>query len=206
MDRRSERWTEHRASRRAQLVAAAVAAVDDVGASATIADIAASAGVAKPVLYRYFADKNDLYRAVGDWAVEEVLDAVWPPLLGQGPLRGRVSAACRAYLAAIDEHPNVFFLLVEHHSEEIAGGKERIAATFTRAFDELLRGLGLDAAGAEAWAHGIVGLGLAHGEWWMRRRTLNLEVSAEYLATFIWNAFEGFAREHGIDLAAVGER
>ena len=57
--------TSHRETRRAELVEAAVAAIDEHGPSASIAEIAASAGVSKPVLYRYFADKDDLYRAVG---------------------------------------------------------------------------------------------------------------------------------------------
>ena len=47
---------------------AAVAAIDEHGASASIAQIAEAAGMSKPVLYRYFSDKDDLYRAVGTGA------------------------------------------------------------------------------------------------------------------------------------------
>src|SRR6476620_9839609 len=67
-DGRDSRWDSHREARRAELVEAAVAAIDEHGPTASIADIAVSAGVSKPVLYRYFSDKDDLYRAVGHWA------------------------------------------------------------------------------------------------------------------------------------------
>ena len=75
-DGRSARWDEHRESRRAELVEAAVTAIDLHGPGAGIAEIAEQAGVSKPVLYRYFSDKDDLYRAVGHWGADRVLEAV----------------------------------------------------------------------------------------------------------------------------------
>src|SRR6478735_7754235 len=81
-DGRSSRWDDHRETRRAELVEAAVAAIDEHGPGANIAQIAASAGVSKPVLYRYFSDKDDLYRAVGAWGAQQVLDGLLPVLLG----------------------------------------------------------------------------------------------------------------------------
>ena len=70
------RWDQHRADRRAELVEAAVAAIDEHGPAASIAQIAESAGVSKPVLYRYFEDKDDLYRAVGWWGANQVIDGL----------------------------------------------------------------------------------------------------------------------------------
>ena len=57
-DGRTTRWDAHRDQRRAELVQAAVRAIDQHGPDVTIADIAAEAGVSKPVLYRYFTDKD----------------------------------------------------------------------------------------------------------------------------------------------------
>ena len=71
-----------------------------------------------------------------------------------------------------------------------------------RARAETGRG-GFDSAGAEPWAHGVVGLGLAHGEWWLRRRTMSRKRAAAYLADFIWHAFDGTAREQGVELAEL---
>ena len=133
-DGRNSRWDDHREARRAELVDAAVAAIDEHGPSAGIAEIAASAGVSKPVLYRYFADKDDLYRAVGAWGANAVLEGILPVLLSDGPIRPRVEKGCAAYLELISRHPHVFFLLVEHPTNEdpLADGKEMVAAAISR--------------------------------------------------------------------------
>lgn len=204
-DRRSERWQEHRETRRAELVAAAVAAIDQYGPSAGIAEMARAAGVTKPVLYRYFEDKNDLYRAVGHWGANEVLHTLRQALGGEGSIRERINEGCASYLSLIEAHPQVFFLLVEHrtNTDPLHDGKELIAASVARRLSEILRSLGVDTGGAEPWAHGIVGLGLAQGEWWLRRRTISRAVAASYLADFIWHAMRGLALDGGVDLESI---
>jgi AcrR family transcriptional regulator len=205
-DRRHSRWDDHREARRAELVDAAVAAIDEHGPSAGIAEIAASAGVSKPVLYRYFADKDDLYRAVGAWGANAVIEGLLPVLIGDAPIRERVQQGCDAYLELISRHPHVFFLLVEHPTNEdpLADGKEMVAAAISRTLGDGLRELGVDAAGAEPWAHGLVGLGLSTGEWWLRRHTMSRAAVSDHLSSFIWHAFEGIAREHGVRVDSQG--
>jgi AcrR family transcriptional regulator len=205
-DGRSTRWSDHREARRTELVAAAVAAIDRHGPSASIAEIAESAGVSKPVLYRYFADKDDLYRAVGQWGADQVTAALVPTLLDEGPMRDRVYRACDEYLALLAEHPQVFLLLIEHRSTDdpLADGKEQIATNLAKLMGDTLRRLGVDAAGAEPWAHGVVGMGLAVGEWWLRRDIMSREAASDYLAAFLWNAFSGFVADHGVGLDGAG--
>ena len=50
-DGRSTRWSAHREARRAELVEAAVVAIDHLGPLAGSEDIAAAAGESKPELY-----------------------------------------------------------------------------------------------------------------------------------------------------------
>lgn len=206
-DGRSTRWDDHRGARRTELVTAAVAAIDAHGPGASIAEIAASAGVSKPVLYRYFADKDDLYAAVGQWGAQQVIERLVPILLANRPLRERVSAACADYLEFLDEHPQVFLLLVEHRAtgDPLAGGKDQIASTLAKMMGDTLRGLGGDSAGAEPWAHGLIGMGLAVGEWRIRRDIMSRDATATYLASFIWHAFNGYAAEVGVSLDSRGD-
>jgi AcrR family transcriptional regulator len=205
-DGRATRWDQHRFDRRAELVEAAVAAIDEHGPAASIAQIAESAGISKPVLYRYFEDKDDLYRAVGWWGANQVVDGLMPLLLHDGPLRERVERACTAYLTLISLHPNVFFLLVDHPNgdDPLADGKELVAATLARTLGDVLRDLGVDAGGAEPWAYGLVGLGLSTGEWWLRRKTMSRAAVSRHLSQFVWHAFEGIAREHGVRVDSTG--
>jgi AcrR family transcriptional regulator len=183
-DGRNTRWDDHRESRRAELVEAAVAAIDEHGTSASIAQIAESAGVSKPVLYRYFSDKDDLYRAVGHWGAHQVVEAIVPTLRSNRPLRERVERATTQYLTLISRHPNVFFLLVEHPNNEdpFADGKEMVAAALARTLNDGLSALGVDASGAEPWAYGVLGFGLSTGEWWLRRRTMSKAAVSRHLS------------------------
>jgi AcrR family transcriptional regulator len=203
-DGRSTRWSAHREARRAELVEAAVAAIDRLGPQASVEDIANAAGVSKPVLYRYFSDKADLLAAVGAYGAELVMGAMAPALITDGALRERVDLACDAYLALLEEHPNVFLLLVRHRagddesSDPLADGKAAIAAAIAVVMSDALRGLGLDTGGAEPWAHGLVGLGLATGEWWLTRRTMSRASVSAYLSSFVWHALQGISQSYGV--------
>ena len=203
-DGRSTRWDDHRESRRAELVEAAIRAIDAHGPDAGIAEIAEEAGVSKPVLYRFFTDKDDLRTAVGNWGAELILATLAPIVLRDAPLSARVEAACAAYLELIAEHPHVFALLVRRPGggDPFAGGRAQIAAALSRWLGSALRELGADTGGAEPWAYGLVGQALATGEWWLDRRTMSRKAVSGYLATFVWHAFEGIGREYGVEIDA----
>jgi len=185
-------------------VLAAVRAIDRHGPDASISEMAAEAGVSKPVLYRYFADKDELHAAVGQWGAREVLARMVPALTSDAPIRERIASATDAYLATLEEHPQVFLLLVRHRGPDaLADGKAEIAAAFARFLGNTLRDLKIDAAGAEPWSHGLVGLGLSIGEWWLERGTMSRAAVAHYLTTFIWHALDGAATDLGVPLSAA---
>ena len=67
-----------------------------------MADIAAAAGVSKPLIYHYFSTKTDLYVAAVRSAAEELNEATRPdPNLPVGP---RMTQALNAHLDWIDQH------------------------------------------------------------------------------------------------------
>ncbi|WP_169787674.1 TetR family transcriptional regulator [Luteipulveratus mongoliensis] len=201
-DRRTTRWDEHREQRRAELVEAAVRAIDRLGPDASVAEMAAEAKASKPVLYRYFADKNEIHAAVAAWSSARVAEQLLPALTAPGPIRDRIAAGVDGYLRVIEEHPQVFLLLVHHRGDGdlLAAEKGTIAAALAVMLGDSLRSLGVDAAGAEPWAHGLVGLGLSTGEWWLERRTMSRSAVGRYLTELIWHAFAGIADGYGVSL------
>ncbi len=67
-----------------------------------MAEIAAAAGVSKPLLYHYFSTKSDLYLAAVRSAADELSEATRPdPALAPAP---RLQKALAAHLDWIDEH------------------------------------------------------------------------------------------------------
>src|SRR6188472_3725427 len=77
VDARSERWREHRKKVRAEIVDAAFRAIDRLGPELSLREIAEEAGTAKPKIYRHFADKSDLFQAIG----ERMRDMLWSAII-----------------------------------------------------------------------------------------------------------------------------
>ncbi len=100
-----------RAERREQILDAATRAFARTGFSATgLDDIAREAGVSHVILYRHFASKADLYRAVLDRACSRLADGVGVDDFDEG------SIALLLRAAAAD--PDGFRLLFRHAARE----------------------------------------------------------------------------------------
>src|SRR5262249_25045130 len=100
-----------RAARREQILAAATRAFARSGFAATsLDDVAAAAGVSRGILYRHFASKADLYRAVLDRACARLVAAV-----GEGEY---TPDSVDALVAAAVADPDGFRLLFQHAARE----------------------------------------------------------------------------------------
>ena len=182
-----------RAARRQELLDAADRIVSRDGPAASMASIAAEAGITKPVLYRHFGDKGGLYAALADRYTERLLDDLRTALQAPGSRRERVERTIDAYLAAIEREPQVYRFLV--HSDEAAPAQSQVRS-FTRRLSTLLaEGIGLDTgvAGdgvrALTWAHGIVGMVQAAGDWWLDTRSVSRAELAEELTALVFGAY-----------------
>ncbi|HWG94018.1 MAG TPA: TetR/AcrR family transcriptional regulator [Mycobacteriales bacterium] len=158
-----------RRSRREQLLDAADRIVQRDGPAASMATIAAEAGITKPVLYRHFGDKTGLYAALADRYTALLEADLRAALLAGRTREERVRLTVDAYLAGIEEQPQVYRFLL--HSDEAASAQTRVRG-FTRRLAALLaEGIvaesGVPDLRAQAWAHGIVGLVQAAGDWWL---------------------------------------
>jgi AcrR family transcriptional regulator len=196
-DGRRGRWADHREQRRAELTAAAIAAIRELGPEIGMDAIAAHAGVSKPVLYRYFADKSQLWQAVGHQAAGFVVEAIQPAVAAVREERDVIAAAIDAYLAHIERDPYLYRFVVHQpgiarQRDVVADAVDTVAGGLAGILGDRLRALGLDPGAALPWAYGIVGFVQNVGDWWLRsRQPISRSALSDYLTTFLWGGVAG---------------
>ncbi|MBG0561146.1 TetR family transcriptional regulator [Actinoplanes aureus] len=199
-DGRRGRWDSHREQRRAELTNAAIEAIRIHGPDVGMETIAAHAGVSKPVLYRYFADKSELWLAVGQQAGNMVIEAMVPAVAAVREERAIIGAAIDVYLAHIESDLNLYRFVVHQpdiarHRDVVADVMDTVASGLARILGDRLRARGLDSGAALPWAYGVVGYVQAVGDWWLRQQQpISREALGEYLTTFLWGGIAGIRR------------
>jgi AcrR family transcriptional regulator len=183
-----------RADRREELLDAADRVVRREGPRASMNAIAAEAGVTKPILYRHFKDKNDLYEALAQRHGAALLDRIREALAAPRERRELVESVLDTYLAAIGSAPQVYRFLA--HPDPAAEGLSpagplaptlrAIAAELSAAIAAQID-LGPDRALlAEAWGQAITGMVLAAGDWWLEHGDFPRERMVQALADLLW--------------------
>jgi AcrR family transcriptional regulator len=207
---RHQRWRGHREARRAELVDAAVAAIRAHGAGVGMEEIAAQAGVSKPILYRHFTDRADLWLAVSRRVTDDLLAAMSSELAVDRPPRETIAAVVDTYLALIEEDTDVYRFVVHGSFADRGLSSDLVRAHMALMASEVagvlggrLRDAGADSGGAEPWAHGIVGMVQAAADWWIDRRSMTRQALVSYLTTMIFTGVEGL---FGTAEAATGPR
>ena len=197
IDGRRQRWADHREQRRAQLTAAAIEAIREHGPDLGMDAIAAYAGVSKPVLYRYFADKSQLWQAVGQEAAAMLVAAIQPAVAAVRAERDVIGAAVDAYLSYIEGDPHVYRFVVhqpgiERSRDVVADVVDTVASALARILGDRLRDVGLDTGPALPWAYGVVGYVQTVGDWWLRhQQPISRPALSDYLTTFLWSGIAG---------------
>jgi AcrR family transcriptional regulator len=210
IDGRASRWTEHRIARREELIDAAVAAVKEFGSEVGMDQIAAAARTSKPVIYRYFADKNELYRAVGERVIAQVVSALRHVPADSDP-QALMRASIDAYLQLLEDNPKLFRFITQNrllHETRVgeptpAEFSRPVADVLTAALGEQLRSIGLDPAGARPWGEAAVGFIRAASLWWVDNPgTMTRVQLREYLAALLWGGGAGVFQLAGREVDA----
>jgi AcrR family transcriptional regulator len=158
--------------RRRAILEAADRIIRREGPDASMASIAAEAGITKPILYRHFGDKSGLYRALAERHTRVLTEAVRTAFVRPFDMRARASVAVDTYLSAIAANRHLYRFLVHR-----AGAEDKATHSTMNA---LIRGLGgelaeillaegrlRDPVRAHVWGHATVGMVQAAGEWWL---------------------------------------
>jgi TetR/AcrR family transcriptional regulator, transcriptional repressor of bet genes len=145
--------------RRKQLIAAAIASIHDYGfAEATVAKIAAKAGVSTGMVHHYFADKNDLLAATMRSLLEILRSDAVARLRRAGSPRARVDAVINAAFGDTQFDDDVFSAWLALYGNARSSKRlQRILRIYHRRLDSNLRSdlaplIGRDAAGPVAFS------------------------------------------------------
>ncbi len=106
-------------------------------------DIAAEAGAGKGTLYRYFADKEELYLALLARSSDQFIQEMEAVATGPGTARQRLERMVASSMAHFDRHPHLFDLIqrAEVRSEEgrafpWQNARERLPQLYTAVCEE----------------------------------------------------------------------
>jgi AcrR family transcriptional regulator len=200
--------SERLATRRTELVAAAVEAIRRLGPSVSMDEMARAAGITKPILYRHFGGKAGLREAIGAQKSAELWQALGPALDPSRPLTAEgLGAAIDGYLAFCEREEVVHLFLHAqdphhgHHGDEPDDFVDQVVALVAQGFRRRLAEAGADVAAAEPWARGVVGMVMEAADWWQRTRTMTAAELRGHLVTLIWNGFGTV-----LDAGATGRR
>ena len=186
-----------REERRNQLLDAAVEAIRQIGAGASMEQIAAQGGVTKPILYRHFGDRDGLIAAIGERYGTRLVGRIGSTLCADAP-EELLWQTIDGYLSFLEEDLELYTFLMRQTGPADAAQSmgsliEIIGRQVATVVGDQLRANGLDAGGAEPIAFGIVGMVHHAGDWWIRNQTMSRQALTTYLAGLLWNGFGGGA-------------
>ena len=158
----------------------------------SVEEIAAAAGVSKPVVYEHFGGKERLYAEVVEREFDVLLGRISGALQGGSP-RELVEQAALALLGYIEDDSEGFRILLRDSPvaasdggslasllSEVAARVEHILVSeFTRTgFDPGLAGL---------YSRALVGMVALVGQWWLDERAPGRDEVAAHVVNLAWN-------------------
>ena len=87
-------------------------AIRQHGPDVAMEDIATEAGVSKPILYRHFLDKGDLYMAVSETATGQLRTVLLAGLDAEVDPRTLLRVVIETYLTFIEQDPDLYRFVV----------------------------------------------------------------------------------------------
>ncbi len=157
----------------------------------SIEEIAAKAGVSKPVVYEHFGGKEGLYAVVVDREVSRFVEMATRLLEGEDTM-AKFEVAAVTLLRYIQDNADGFRILVRDSNPTSGSGTfasliSDIASQVEYILGDVLRERGYDPKLAPVYAQMLVGMVAFTGMWWLDARKPNLEEVAADLVNLAWN-------------------
>lgn len=193
--------------RRAQLLEVSRGLFAEKGFDMTsVEEIAARAGVSKPVVYEHFGGKEGVYAVVVDREVTALTDALTAALTEGGHPKALVERTALALLTYIEENTDGFRVLVRDSPVAQATGTFSsligdVATEVEHLLADQFRKQGLDPKTAPIYSRMLVGMVALTGQHWLEdRRPAKADVAA-HLVNLAWNGLKGLERRPALTSA-----
>ena len=170
--------------------------------AASMDDIADRAGVSKPVLYQHFPGKLDLYLALLDAGIDDLLDAANAALTGTTDNQLRVSAMTHAYFAFVEDPAGAFRLVFESDLANEPAVRQRVDALDLAVASQIAAVIaedtGLSDAQALVLASGLQGMTQVAARRWLRDGSTEItrDEATELICGLGWRGISGFPLSH----------
>ncbi|WP_328386409.1 TetR/AcrR family transcriptional regulator [Streptomyces sp. NBC_00400] len=190
--RRARRVRMTGAERREQLLDIGRTLFAERGYEGTsVEEIAAKAGVSKPVVYEHFGGKEGLYAVVVDREMRQLLDMVTGALTAGHP-RELLEQAAFALLDYIETFTDGFRILVRDSPvAQSTGTFASLISDIATQVEDILglefKARGFDPKLAPLYAQALVGMVALTGQWWVDTRKPKKAEVAAHLVNLAWH-------------------
>ncbi|MBL0777776.1 MULTISPECIES: TetR/AcrR family transcriptional regulator [Streptomyces] len=165
----------------------------------SVEEIAAKAGVSKPVVYEHFGGKEGLYAVVVDREMRQLLDMVTGALTAGHP-RELLEQAAFALLDYIEAYTDGFRILVRDSPvAQSTGTFASLISDIATQVEDILgtefKNRGFDAKLAPLYAQALVGMVALTGQWWLDARKPKKAEVAAHLVNLAWHGLDGMEQK-----------
>jgi AcrR family transcriptional regulator len=160
----------------------------------SVEEIAAKAGVSKPVVYEHFGGKEGLYAVVVDREMNHLMDSITQALTG-GTARELLEQAGMALFDYIDSYPEGFRILVRdspvsQQTGSFASLIVDVAAQVEHLLAAEFSAHGLNSKYAPMYSQMLVGMVAFTGQWWLDVRKPKKEEVVAHLVNLAWRGLQ----------------
>lgn len=183
--------------RRRQLIDVGRATFAELGLDGTsMEELAARAGVSKPVVYEHFGSKDGLYDVV---VMEEMgrLEHVIEESIQQGRARARIENTVLALLTYVEEHTDGYTILARDLGSTggfatlLGNATSHVSPILVAAFERA----NLDGSMAPLYSQALVGMVSQTAQWWLDEHQADSypdkETVAAHIVNLCWNGLAG---------------
>jgi AcrR family transcriptional regulator len=165
-------------------------------------EIADAAGVSKPVLYQHFPSKLELYLALLDGGIDELLNSADTALASTSDNKERVRATMRAYFSFVADRNSAFRLVFESDVMNESAVRERVdrvhEAIASKIADVISTDTGLSNDQAMLLGSGLQGLAQVAATRWLTadQADMPMEEAADLVSALAWRGIRSFPLSH----------